>query len=754
MLVQPREEISTLALLDPEIPGAIALPDDTWGINLAAARLNFPDKGMKIQIPVWTQKSLGDNVKLLLNGNQVAQHTVTQQFELEERTTLFVPAERLLSGEAELSYSVKRVSQAAETGSPLKLFVKLDLPGGQDLDPGYGHSELVMTFDPANLVRDGVDKETAKKGVRIIATPKSGSGLPYPNIALGDVIIAAWAGKIRESEPVTQKQLDDPVNNPVEVLIDEATILEAGDSKRVSVSYKIRDCVYNESEDWCKAEGVTVDTNNSRLEAPALKDNEGLTVDLKNLQGNPMVDVWAGDPNVFKKDDEVVMLVSGTTLEDKEINVTVHQRIEATPPRTVTVEHNLSALRALAKREAVYTYHLKRGGVVVENSQSKARAYSVIGEPKTLAAPVALDTSGGVISPDLPEYRIRILHDPLITAETAIELKWFGTLPNGTSYDPKLDWHHPSVDEANDPKGFIITVEDRHGKALEGGTLDLSYNLLSDENGSVDRRPSLHAERLSVGEPRFELVQPIVLGEKNGALEPKDLANGTSKLTAPAPVATPTESGDTVTYTWTGEVSGEKEDFKTLNALSKDKPVVFTLDAAFVAAHIEPNRGKKVTAKYRIFRAATKTTSYSDALEFVVGAALELPFYEDFEAEKTPAGIPETGYTTTNGLTLHVVRGSMALVEEYQNKLLNMNSDSEVSIKLSTLSTRFEITGGAGDWVAIALHDESDELIGNWLWDGFTTTIKFKTKFPVAYLRFYPLDKNREMQIKSMRWGS
>ncbi|WP_207235073.1 MULTISPECIES: Ig-like domain-containing protein, partial [unclassified Pseudomonas] len=127
---------------------------------------------------------------------------------------------------------------------------------------------------------------------------------------------------------------------------------------------------------------------------------------------------------------------------------------------------------------------------------------------------------------------------------------------------------------------------------------------------------------LQVGEPQLELVKPIVLGEQDGALEPGDLPGGIGKLTAPRPTVKPTQSGDIVTYTWTGEVTGTTEDSVTLNGLSKDKDVHFTLNATFVAEHIEPNRGKKVTVSYRIWRAATSETSYSNVLEFGVGQAI------------------------------------------------------------------------------------------------------------------------------------
>ncbi|MCV2221696.1 RCC1 domain-containing protein [Pseudomonas mercuritolerans] len=629
MLIQPRKEISVLSLLDPEIPGGRLLDDGTWGINLAAAQLNYPDKGLKTQIPAWNSMSKSDNCKLYLGTTMVAQKTITEDIEVNKHVTLFVPPERLLSGRAwELSYQITRFGQQPETGPTIKLFVKLELPAGQDTNPDYGHSELTMAFDPPDVVRDGVDKATAEAGVLVYAKPKPGDGLLYKNAAVGDVLILAWAGKTVESEPVTQEQLDDPENNPIVVLADKATILSAGDSDGMLVSYKIRDRVYNESEDWCEAVRIVVDTQGLRLGAPILKQADGLVVDLDVLGDEPpLVEVWAEDADIFKKNDEIYLSVIGTNNDGEEISELVIQAITTTPPVRVSIKHKNSTLRALAGRTVVYSYHVRRGGVVVDNSRSKSRSYSVIGEPTRLAAPIAIDQISGALDPDAPEYRIRIPYDLLITPDNAIELKWFGTRSDLTTYDPELEWYFPSEDEANDPEGFIVTVSGEHGKTLEGGTLDLSYNLLSDENGTITRRASLHASQLSVGEAQRELVKPIVLGEKDGVLEPKDLPGGASKITAPRPVAVPSEANDIVKFFWIVEGNEPVTDLKKLNALSKDKDVDFPLYAAFVAQHIEPNRGKKVQVHNEIFRAASNTTSYSNVLEFTVGevASIKLP---------------------------------------------------------------------------------------------------------------------------------
>jgi hypothetical protein len=145
-----------------------------------------------------------------------------------------------------------------------------------------------------------------------------------------------------------------------------------------------------------------------------------------------------------------------------------------------------------------------------------------------------------------------------------------------------------------------------------------------------------------------------VLGEKDGVLEPKDLPGGVSKITAPRPVAVPSEANDIVTYFWIVEDNEPVTDFKKLNALSKDKNVDFPLNAAFVAQHIEPNRGKKAQAHYEIFRAASNTTSYSNVLEFTVGqpVALDPPTIDSVKGSPSGEDIVEGGITVERSVVI------------------------------------------------------------------------------------------------------
>jgi hypothetical protein len=626
MLVQALKNLSPLSLLPPEISGGIELRSGKWGINLAAARLNFPDKGLKVQIPVWSKKSVGDKVELLLNNGRVDQHTVTDPVELPERTTLFVPADRLQSGPALLAYRVTRLHQQAEPFTPpLELDVKLELPAGQDTDPGYGHSGLNMGCDPKEIVQDGVDKDSAKDGVDILIQAKPGSGTdrPYENIAVGDVITVSWGGQLVLSDPVTQAQIDDPLNNPIKVHIDEATILKAGDSglEGLAVTFMVRDRVYNQSEDWCKETRIVVDTGNSRLDAPILAGTDGNEYDLDTADNEDLkVLVWAASIE-FKKGDVVIMNLQGITLDGDAIDLKVRQSIDKNPPMLVEVFLPKTAGRALAKTQARFSYALERDGKIIQNS--KGRFINFIGELQRLAAPIAEDAQDGALDPDLQSVRIRILFDPLILEGMAIELKWFGKRSDGTTYDPLMEWFFPSEEEAKDPKGFVIAVEGKHLKTLEGGTLKLWYILLSEEGDEIVRRESLHAAPLNVGEPKFELVEPGVLGEKDGTLEPKDLPGGVSKVTCPNPVNNPTKAKDKVTWQLR-DAEGNLlfEDFKILNSLSAGKAVDFSLNAAFVQQYFEAHRGETLRVSYQIWRAESDGTSYSNPLAFVIGEAL------------------------------------------------------------------------------------------------------------------------------------
>ncbi|WP_247267745.1 hypothetical protein [Pseudomonas sp. YL2] len=613
-----------------------------WGINIAAAQLLAPDKGLKVYCPPWDRMGLGDHIELLLDGVQVDQTTLVKPEDVGERVTLYVPPQRFVTGTYTLQYRVKVLNQTPETSlPPVNIFVKLDRPGGKDENGSApGHSELNMYIDP-RIINDGVDKETAETGLDIIikAKPGSSSPLPYPNMAVGDRCKLTWGGWFVYSPRVTQDHIDDPQGHPLIIHVDKATILDAGDTDSLAVAFEVHDIVDNRSEDWCAAVEIAVDTGNTRLSPPMVKEAFNSVVDMDKLGDAPLTLQVLVDAPDFRIGDVIIGLGKGTTLDGEPISVEVRGEPLISVGNIYELPLPSADIRLLTKTQAVFSYRVERSGS--DDRASKGRFVSIIGATRRLLAPIAVDAQQGALDPDRVYTTAVIPFDPMMQVGMVIVLRWVGTRQDFGVYDPELDWHTLSKGDIDDKEPIPIIVEGKHLKAIEGGTLDLFYVLMAEGNdGGIIQRESLHHALLRVGEPLLELVAPIVLGEAGGTLEPDDLPGGSSKLTAPA-AAEPTKAGDKVTYTWRGSKTGKTSDSVPINSLNAGKAIDFTLNPTFVQTHIEPNRGGTVDAMYEILRVAAGATperiSYSRTLSFTVGEAVLLtrPKVQQAEADGT-----------------------------------------------------------------------------------------------------------------------
>ena len=644
MLIQPPRLPAPKSLRQLEIPDRTqpALEGGVWGINIAAAQLLAPDKGLKVYCPPWDRMGLGDHIELLLDGIQVDQTTLVKPEDVGERVTLYVPPQRFVTGTYTLQYRVKVFEQTPETSlPPVNIFVKLDRPGGKDENGSApGHSELYMYIDP-RIINDGVDKETAETGLDIIiqAKPGSSSLLPYPNMAVGDRCKLTWGGWFVYSPRVTQDHIDDPQGHPLIIHVDKATILAAGDTDSLAVAFEVHDIVDNRSEDWCAAVGIAVDTGNTRLSPPMVKEAFNSVVDMDKLGDAPLTLQVLVDAPDFRIGDVIIGLGKGTTLDGEPISVEVRGEPLISVGNIYELALPSADIRLLAKTQAVFSYRVERSGS--DDRASKGRFVSIIGATRRLLAPIAVDAQQGALDPDRVYTTAVIPFDPMMQVGMVIVLRWVGTRQDFGVYDPELDWHTLSKGDIDDKEPIPIIVEGKHLKAIEGGTLDLFYVLMAEgSDGGIIRRESLHHALLRVGEPLLELVAPIVLGEAGGTLEPDDLPGGSSKLTAPA-AAEPTKAGDKVTYTWRGSKTGKTSDSVPINSLNAGKAIDFTLNPTFVQTHIEPNRGGTVDAMYEILRVAAGATpervSYSRTLNFTVGEAVLLtrPKVQQAEADGT-----------------------------------------------------------------------------------------------------------------------
>lgn len=144
-----------------------------------------------------------------------------------------------------------------------------------------------MYIEP-EIVNGIVDKDIATDGVPIVIRAQSGTGVPYPDAAVDDVISLSWGGVFQESAPLTAQQINDPANHPIEIRVTQETILKASDTDNsgLAVTFRVRDKVNNYSEDWCKETRIEVSTGTNLLVAPVVKEALNNVLDLDALGDN------------------------------------------------------------------------------------------------------------------------------------------------------------------------------------------------------------------------------------------------------------------------------------------------------------------------------------------------------------------------------------------------------------------------------------------------------------------------------------
>jgi hypothetical protein len=644
MLTPNLPDSDTLILDQLDIPGKtgpVSESPKVWGINIAAALGNFPRQGLLCRAGPWTSMGIGDQIKVFWNKDvEVLQKTVGPA-DVNTTLQMFVPSARIPEGRAAGYYSVKRLGQAWEPSEDMQVLVKLTRPGGHDDNNDPGHSKLIMRI-PQEIISGGIDKDNVDKGVSITIEP-------YPNIAAGDVIQLSWGGVFVLSAPLTQEQAEGKV--PLVVHVSGAVIREAGDSDGIglSVAFEVYDAVENRSEDWCAPQRVVVSVDATRLLAPILEQAHNNTLDLDTLgDANGKALIWAITEQGFEVGDTIVLRFKGTPSEGAPVDIEISGKPLTNVPSTDQIEIDNALLRQLAKAQIALSYYVRKhsGGA---DLLSKTQFINVIGELQRLAAPIALDAIQGALDPQLKTVRIEIPFDASFAEGQVIKLFWLGTRPDLTPFLPDLPLHFITKGNVDDKLPIKINVDSAHLTPIIGGTLELFYQLqipddllgkMNPFNAIHAIRESIHADVLQVGEPRRELPKPEVAGVDNGAL-PADI-DGTTLV---VPYRN-TDKNDLVTYEWKGSIAGLATDSIKLSSLTAGQPVPFPIEAK----HIKGNEGGTVRASYFIQR-ALGGTSYSDTLEFNVGAGLVTPVITSVKDSKDVA-IPHNGLTVDTSVKL------------------------------------------------------------------------------------------------------
>lgn len=599
---------TNFALDNIEIPGHTEndrLPAGTWGINLGAAKDNFPHDGLQLFIVPWSNMGVGDSVSILLDGSLVAQRAIGSAAEVGQRVTVFIKPERLTSGAHEIKYRVTRLGGSPEDSVAQAILIKLERPGGQDQDGDVpGHSALILNV-PQEIIDNGVDKAQAAAGVTLTVQP-------YPHMAEGDDIRLSWGG-IFVHHVVTSAE----AGSAIAIKVQEATILEAGDSDSLALTFEVYDLVDNRSEDWAKETRIVVDTGEERLEAPMIVETDydpatgRESLDLGKL-GNDPVTAEVSIPRTGGKwaiGDQVVMQLRGTTAGGKPITIEYDPVTVNRLGFVLDIPLNNAGVRQLVQSQAIFSYRvIKKDGSA--DLQSKGLFVAVVGEVERLAAPYVVEAVGNVITPPLPQATVMIPWDDSMAVGQVIVLQWLGTRPDLGTYLPDLGFHTISSNEANLKQAIRYPVAGSHLTPIDGGKLELFYLLYSDaRRQELVSRESLHTPQFLIGEPRGELPAPTVTEAQGGALDP-----GLAEATVVVPAYGLMAIRDEVHIVWEGSINGNYEDYTVINQFTVGKPVEFYVPDT----HIAPNEGGTVKVSYWVKRAAGGTSN-SDFLTLQVG---------------------------------------------------------------------------------------------------------------------------------------
>ncbi|UST61756.1 hypothetical protein NF673_13945 [Pseudomonas moraviensis] len=625
-------------LQELKIPGRTGPVSSTplrWGINLAAAKLNFPRQGLLCQAGPWGTMGNRDSLRILRDSDLQIALKIVDEDAVGTELQMFVEARHLTEGMHTLSYTVTRLGGTPEPSEVMQVLVKLTLPGGPDHSEGPGHPGLVMSI-PEDILKDGVHQDNVDAGVSITLGKADGSP-PYPFAAAGDTPQFSWGGMFFSGPALTQEQADG--ETPVIVTIPKETIVDAGDSGEagLAVAFEVYDLVDNRSDGWSVEQRVVVTLDKTRLGAPLLKEAINNVLDVDNLgDADGTVQVMAVNPPPpspppvppqpidFEVGDTIFVRIKGTPKEGPPIDIELPGKVLISVPSIPEIIVSNAVLRQLAQAQIALSYRLEKADGSAQRD-AKTQFISAIGEIHRLPAPVALEARQGAIDPLHPELKqvtIEIAFGPYFAVGQAIKLFWLGTRPDLTPYLPNLNLRPITQGDMDAQLPLQIIVDKEHLTPIIGKELELYYQLLIEDSVLVTMsklnqthaiRESIHADILQIGEPRQELPEPAVDGVVSGVL-PSD-TNGTT-LTVNY---LKTVKGDIVTRAWEGSITGVNSDRVELSSITAGQPVAFPIKAEL----IKGNEGGTVKAYYDIKRAAGGT-SYSDTLAFSVGVALDL----------------------------------------------------------------------------------------------------------------------------------
>ncbi|MEN5315433.1 Ig-like domain repeat protein [Pseudomonas koreensis] len=576
--------------------------DADGGINLRTYSQS-PD-GLLCSINAYAPPMLaGDKLEIRLGTTPLLTRVLQPDEENSNLPVFFrLPSNLLEEGWVEdLHYTLTRSGETVpdDTSVPLRLLVKLDLPGGYDKEPHKpGHSELHIVQLPQDVINNGVDAAWAVRGVPMTLRK-------YPNIAVRDVIRVRWGHAYLAPHIVTADEAAG--TTPIVITAVQDDILAGGDGNAVLVHYEVHDEVWNYSEKWSMSTNVKVEAGAWRLEAPIIKESVNGIITLADLNNEDVtIQILVASAD-FDLGDTLTMTCTGTPLTGKPW-INTQSRELSNIPSVVEFKIPYALIRAIAMGTADVAYVLYKKDGSPPLSSKRAFA-AVVGQVELIPAPSLRELLGDTLEPDIQFATVDIEY-PGIAGGDLVQLAWIGTQADGIPYVYEDEY---IVSDGDAQRGNItLHVPGEHVQPLDNGTLDLFYRVANDKPQLYGVSESEHL-RVKVGTVQATLPRPkVVEADPFDVLDPSKIFDVATVLIEYAG----TLKDDILTFYWTGfNSAASTSDWVPITALSAGKPVRFRVPANFVTL----NAGQYVKVRYTLKHAATGRYSHSATLNLLVG---------------------------------------------------------------------------------------------------------------------------------------
>ncbi|MBC3273490.1 Ig-like domain repeat protein, partial [Pseudomonas sp. SWRI81] len=668
-----KEGNETLALRPLLIPGMLEpVQDGDGGINIKVAT-DDPQGLLCVINPYLSLMSEGDRLDIWWNNAKVLERFVTAD-EVNQRVFFYLPAPAESGWVENCHYVLTRVgeTEADPPSASLRIMIKLYKPGNFDREPHKddGHSELNIVQLPPELVEQGViDAGWAKDGV--LAT------IPhYVYCTRDDKVRLSIGDHLLPVHRITQEQADN--EQPIEILIEQADILRAGDGLQREIRYDINDKVWNWADRHSKRTYIEIDAGGWRLEAPIIKEAFNGVITIRDLNKLPVTVQIHARSQEFTLGDSVKMTFIGRPPNYAEPIICSETREIDNVPSVLEIKVPYDLIRAIVMGRADVSYILykKDGG---DPLSSKRAFATVVGDVNMLPEPNILELIGDTLEPDVffatVEVRYAMKNGDLIC------LRWLGTKSNGDEYLHEVS-HIVSANEATE--GLVtFYIDAEHITVLDNGTLDLSYVVANDAPGLLDVRES---ERLlvKVGKIRATLPKPVVEeAEPSGdVLDPSKVFDSVQVLIGEAK----TLDKDVVTYFWRSpNPISSTSDWLPITTVSAGKPVRFRVDKQYVTSNI----AQYVDVRYVLWRAVSQRYEYSASLVLLI-VEIVVPVINSV-TDTSGEVIPDNGITFDTSVTVEGTASANLTLQLYDGAaaitpIVKVDASGNWTLPLTALS--------------------------------------------------------------------